>query len=83
MSSVYSASSASSRTDVHQQIQDDWVDRNNCEVLSQNIKSIADFLSSFDLSCRSKLATLNEKLATLEKKVEYLEARVTKVDTLN
>ena len=29
-----------------------------------------------DLSCRSRLATLNEKLSTLERRVEYIEARV-------
>ena len=29
-----------------------------------------------DMSCRSKLATLNEKLTTLERRVEYIEARV-------
>jgi len=28
------------------------------------------------MSCRSKLATLNEKLTTLERRVEYIEARV-------
>ena len=29
-----------------------------------------------DMSCRSRLATLNEKLTTLERRVEYIEARV-------
>lgn len=29
-----------------------------------------------DLSCRSKLAVLNEKLSTLERKIDYLEACV-------
>lgn len=29
-----------------------------------------------DLSCRSRLATLNEKLTSLERQVEYIEARV-------
>ena len=28
------------------------------------------------MSCRSRLATLNEKLTTLERRVEYIEARV-------
>jgi hypothetical protein len=28
------------------------------------------------MSCRSRLAVLNEKLTTLERRVEYLEARV-------
>lgn len=28
------------------------------------------------MSCRSRLAILNEKLTTLERRIEYLEARV-------
>lgn len=36
-----------------------------------------------DLSCRTKLSTLNEKLGKLERKIEFLEARVTKNETLN
>lgn len=33
------------------------------------------FISS-DMSCRSRLATLNEKLTALERRIEYIEARV-------
>uniref|UniRef100_A0A8C1NRJ3 Uncharacterized protein n=1 Tax=Cyprinus carpio TaxID=7962 RepID=A0A8C1NRJ3_CYPCA len=29
-----------------------------------------------DMSCRSRLATLNEKLTALERRIEYIEARV-------
>ena len=29
-----------------------------------------------DVSCRSRLATLNERLSALERRVEYIEARV-------
>lgn len=35
-----------------------------------------------DMSCRSRLATLNEKLTALERRIEYIEARVTKGETL-
>lgn len=28
------------------------------------------------MSCRSRLATLNEKLTALERRIEYIEARV-------
>lgn len=31
------------------------------------------------MSCRSRLAILNEKLTTLERRIEYLEARVYKL----
>lgn len=33
-----------------------------------------------DMSCRSKLAQLNEKLTTLERRIDYLESSVTKGD---
>lgn len=32
--------------------------------------------SSLDMSCRSRIAVLNEKLTTLERRIEYLEACV-------
>ncbi|KAG0720531.1 putative protein BRICK1-A [Chionoecetes opilio] len=68
---------------ITQQIQQDWVNREYIEVITSNIKRIADFLNSFDMSCRSKLSQLNEKLTMLERRIEYLEARVTKGETLN
>ncbi|KAB7503411.1 putative protein BRICK1-B [Armadillidium vulgare] len=61
----------------------DWNNREHIEVITSNIKRIAEFLNSFDMSCRSKLSQLNEKLTTLERRIEYLEARVTKGETLN
>ncbi|XP_022098770.1 probable protein BRICK1-B [Acanthaster planci] len=67
---------------VQQQIQEDWANREYIEVITTNIKKIADFLNSFDTSCRSRLAMLNEKLTSLERQIEYLEARVTKGETL-
>lgn len=35
--------------------------------------------SSSDMSCRSRLATLNEKLTALERRIEYIEARVSHI----
>ncbi|CAH2015970.1 unnamed protein product [Acanthoscelides obtectus] len=67
---------------VQKQIQQDWVNREYIEIITISIKKITDFLNSFDLSCRSKLAGLNEKLTTLERKIDYLEACVTKGETL-
>lgn len=53
------------------------------------IKFIAKFfafvfylLFSLDMSCRSRLAVLNEKLTVLERRIDYLEACVTKGETL-
>ena len=71
------------REAIQMQIQQDWANREYIEVITNSIKKIAEFLNSFDLSCKSRLAILNEKLTKLERKIEYLEARVTKGETLN
>ncbi|XP_021568836.1 protein BRICK1 isoform X1 [Carlito syrichta] len=63
---------------VQREIHQDWANREYIEVITSSIKKIADFLNSFDMSCRSRLATLNEKLTALERRIEYIEARVTK-----
>ncbi|GFR14299.1 protein BRICK1 [Trichonephila clavipes] len=70
------------REAIQKQIQQDWANREYVEIITASIKKIADFLNSFDMSCRSRLATLNEKLTSLERRIDYLEARVTKDETL-
>ncbi len=64
---------------VQSQIQQDWNNREFVEVIASNIKRIAEFLNAFDLSARSRLATLNQKLTCLERQVEYMEARIPKM----
>lgn len=64
---------------VQAQIQQDWKNREFVEVITNSIKKITEFLNAFDLSARSRLATLNEKLTHLERHVEYIEARTMKV----
>ena len=78
------------REGLQRQTQADWVNREYIELITGSIKRIADFLNSFDMSCRSRLSVLNEKLTSLERKVgwrgisfnlqqfqvDYLEARV-------
>ena len=59
--------------------QQDWANREYIELIAGSIKRIADFINAFDMSCRSRLSTLNEKLSSLERKVDYLEAK-TKLD---
>ncbi|KAF0300057.1 putative protein BRICK1-A [Amphibalanus amphitrite] len=71
------------REAIQMQIQQDWANREYIEVITNSIKKTAEFLNSFDLSCKSRLAILNEKLTKLERKIDYLEARVTKGETLN
>lgn len=68
---------------VQRQIQQDWSNREYIQVILSNIKKLTDFLNSFELSCRSKMAVLDEKLTKLEKQIDFVEARVTKGDTLN
>ncbi|CAG7721252.1 unnamed protein product [Allacma fusca] len=70
------------REDFQKQIQQDWANREYIEVITGSIKRIADFLNSFDLSCRSRLAMLNERLTSLERKIEYLEAWISKGEAL-
>lgn len=68
---------------VQREIQQDWANREYVEVITNSIKKISDFLNGFDLSCRSRLATLNERLTQLERRIEYIEARVTRSETLS
>ena len=63
------------RESLQLQTQADWVNREYLELVSGSIKRMADFLNSFDTSCRSRLSDLDEKLTRLERKVSYLEAR--------
>lgn len=44
--------------------------------------NVSDSLSLADMSCRSKLAQLNEKLTTLERRIDFLESSVTKGEAL-
>nr|XP_019957081.1 PREDICTED: protein BRICK1 [Paralichthys olivaceus] len=77
-----SSNMAGQEDPVQREIHQDWANREYIEVITSSIKKIADFLNSFDMSCRSRLATLNEKLTALERRIEYIEARVTKGETL-
>ncbi|XP_008284280.1 putative protein BRICK1 isoform X1 [Stegastes partitus] len=80
---TYNSSNMAGQEDpVQREIHQDWANREYIEVITSSIKKIADFLNSFDMSCRSRLATLNEKLTALERRIEYIEARVTKGETL-
>ncbi|XP_043407284.1 probable protein BRICK1 isoform X2 [Chelonia mydas] len=58
---------------VQREIHQDWANCEYIKVITSSIKKIADFLSSFDMSCRSRLATLNERLTALERRIEYIE----------
>ncbi|CAH3150820.1 unnamed protein product [Porites lobata] len=63
-------------SEVQQQIQQDWENGEFIEIVSEGIKKIAEFLSDFDMSCRSRLAKINDQLTSLEQRVEFIEARV-------
>ncbi|CAO1310450.1 unnamed protein product [Diamesa hyperborea] len=70
------------REAIQRQIHQDWANREYIEVITNSIKKITGFLNSFDMSCRSRLAVLNEKLTSLERRIDYLEACVVKGETL-
>nr|XP_045754975.1 probable protein BRICK1 [Mirounga angustirostris] len=76
------AAVAGQENPVQQEIHQDWANWEYIEVITSSIKKITDFLNSFDMSCRSRPATLNEKLTALERRIEYIEALVTKGETL-
>jgi uncharacterized protein len=78
-----SVQSGSHYSTVQKQIQQDWSNREYIEVIISNIKKLTDFLNSFELSCKSKLAMLDEKLTKLERQIDFVEAKVTKGETLN
>ncbi|KAM7439069.1 putative protein BRICK1 [Porites harrisoni] len=63
-------------SEVQQQIQQDWDNREFIEIVSEGIKKIAEFLNDFDMSCRSRLAKINDQLTSLEQRVEFIEARL-------
>ncbi|XP_040109280.1 probable protein BRICK1 [Oryx dammah] len=67
---------------VQREIHQDWANREYIEVITSSIKKIANFLKSFDMSCRSRLATIKQKLTALELRIEYIQARVTKGEPL-
>ncbi len=68
---------------IQRQIQQDWSNREYIEDITSNIKKLTDFLNTFELSCRSKMAMLDEKLTKLERQIDFVEAKVTKGETLN
>ena len=39
--------------------------------------------NAFDLSCRTKLANLDEKLTLIEKQIDYLDAKISKNNSTN
>ncbi|RNA09873.1 BRICK1 [Brachionus plicatilis] len=83
MSGMNQAPISGSYSSVQRQIQQDWNNREYTAVILSNIKKLTDFLNTFELSCRSKLATLDEKLTKLERQIDFVEAKVTKGETLN
>lgn len=68
---------------IHEQIQEDWENREYVEKVTMATRKLVMFLNNFDISCKSRLAGLDTKLTALEQKVEYIEARVAKGETLS
>ena len=70
-------------SNVQNQIHQDWTNREFIETIVLNIRKITDFLNAFDLSCRTKLANLDEKLTLIEKQIDYLDAKISKNNSTN
>jgi len=66
-----------------QQFIDDWNNRELITLITDNVQRISEFLTQFELSCKGKLAILDNAISSLERKVEYLDATVTHGDTLS
>ncbi|XP_019173100.1 PREDICTED: protein BRICK 1 [Ipomoea nil] len=57
-------------------VQADWENREFISNISLNVRRLFDFLVQFEVTTKSKLASLNEKLDTLERRLELLEVQV-------
>lgn len=66
----------SNQSDVGRAVQADWDQREFSESVKLNVRRIYEFVSDFEASTRTKLATLNDKLTSLERQLEFLEAQV-------
>ncbi|KAE9556372.1 hypothetical protein FO519_000412 [Halicephalobus sp. NKZ332] len=61
---------------VQRQLKDDWDNREYVQLISDNVKNIADFLTQFEVSCKGKLAELDDRITNIERKLDFLEALV-------
>nr|CAD2145464.1 unnamed protein product [Meloidogyne enterolobii] len=54
---------------IQRQLKEDW-DKSELEYLPvDNVRQIIEFMSHFELSCKSKLTSLNDSITSLERKV--------------
>ena len=54
----------------------DWNNREFIYLVTQSMSKMTSFLNDFDMSCKNRLAMLNEKLTELERKIDYVEIRI-------
>ena len=54
----------------------DWINREYIATVTHCIEKIVFFLNKLDMTCRNRLALLNEKLTLLEREMSYVEARL-------
>jgi len=66
--------SSSSNAQTGGSLSSDWEQREFVQNIQYNLIKIADFINRFDLSCRSKLALLDERMSKLERSLDLLEA---------
>jgi len=68
---------------IQRQLKEDWDNRELEYLLVDNVRQIVEFISHFELSCKSKLASLNDSITSLERKVKFLEEAITRGETLH
>jgi uncharacterized protein len=67
---------------VQRQLKEDWDNREYIQLISDNIKNIAEFLTQFEVSCNSRLAQIDDAISRIERKLDFLEALNSHVETL-
>ena len=63
-------------TSRHDKIQEDWNNREYINLVVTSMNKLSNFLNAFDVSCRYRLAVLNQKMETLERKMDFVEGRL-------
>jgi uncharacterized protein len=75
-----------STTQVHRealqrQTQQDWANREYIELISGSIKRIADFLNSFDMSCRYKIKASTTTNGQIFTRLKFMLVQVSTVNS--
>uniref|UniRef100_A0AC35FCZ7 Uncharacterized protein n=1 Tax=Panagrolaimus sp. PS1159 TaxID=55785 RepID=A0AC35FCZ7_9BILA len=65
---------------VQRQLKEDWDNREYIQLISDNIKNIAEFLTQFEVSCKGRLAQIDDAISKVERQLDFLEALVCSIN---